>query len=80
MLWPLHSSHFPSAHPSGLPENGHWMTVPTGTLPPAGATAVTEGGENELLSAASTGQMENAVTDVAVIRIVSNRMINLLFG
>jgi len=56
------------------------MTVPTGTLPPAGATAVTEGGENELLSAASTGQMENAVTDVAVIRIVSNRMINLLFG
>jgi len=42
--------------------------------------AVTEGGENELLSAASTGQMESAVTDVAVIRIVSNRMSYLLFG
>ena len=78
MLWPLHSSHFPSAHPSGLPENGHWMTVPTGTLPPAGATAVTEDGENELLSAAVAGVTERAMSELRIEKTVSVRMNDLL--
>ena len=78
MLCPLHSSHFPSAHPSGLPENGHWMTVPTGTLPPAGATAVTEGGENELLSAADMGKAESVISEIVIVNGVSIRMIILL--
>ena len=32
------------------------MTVPTGTLPPAGATAVMEGGEKEQLSPAEAAE------------------------
>ena len=37
------------------------MTVPTGTLPPAGATAVMEGGEKEQLSPAEAGDRQNKV-------------------
>lgn len=78
MLCPLHSSHFPSDHPSGLPENGHWITVPTGTLPPAGATAVTVGGEKELLSAAVAGVTERAMSELRIEKTVSVRMNDLL--
>ena len=54
------------------------MTVPTGTLPPAGATAVTEGGENELLSAADMGKAESVISEIVIVNGVSLRMIILL--
>ena len=54
------------------------MTVPTGTLPPAGATAVTEGGENELLSAAVAGVTERAMSELRIEKTVSVRMNDLL--
>ena len=78
MLCPLHSSHLPSDQPSGLPEKGHWITVPTGTLLPAGATAVTDGGEKELLSAARTGENANTMNEVAAIKNAWNWIIDLL--
>ena len=48
------------------------MTVPTGTLPPAGAIAVMEGGEKEQLSPAEAGDRLEKII-VMMVRIEKKR-------